>query len=311
MPVGISNLARSVRKNSSTDTVSVSLGHAHQLVAAALGYKTLASYQAAKAAGNEPPDLDHVRHVILDDDLLCMRAGELGTLIPAARLCQLLEAAFSERLPSAQLHRSYGSLEHFLRDQVDQTVLDDDAVSSAMANANYDGIDEIYFDFDVQLDEVVIGDQLVVELDGHVGLGIDLDRPYAGHKVSVEGTLTIERLGLRCYGESEIDVTEAALDYGWSDPDPNDGDSGPPVRSLTEAYAELLGLERNEVGNLVEVEPQPLDGSSGDMVYSLLLDFEGHATPDLAARILAQHGSLRFEVSPDFFENVRDHNWPN
>ena len=32
MPVGISNLARSVRKNSSTDTVSVSLGHAHQLV---------------------------------------------------------------------------------------------------------------------------------------------------------------------------------------------------------------------------------------------------------------------------------------
>lgn len=311
MPVGISNLAYSVRKNSSTDTVSVSLGHAHQLVAAALGYRTLASYQAAKAAGNEPPSFDDVCHVILDDDLLCGRARELGTLIPAVRLRQLLEAAFSDRLPSARLHSGYGSLEHFLRDRVDQAVLDDDAVSSAMANANYDGIDEIYFDFDAELDEVVIGDQLVVELDGHVGLGIDLDRPYVGDKVSVEGTLTIERLGLHCFGASEIVVTKAALDYGWSDPDPNDGESDPPVRSLTEAYAELLGLEQHEVGNLVDVEPQPLDGSSGEMVYSLLLDFEGHATPDIAARILAQHGSLRFEVLPGFFENVRDNNWLN
>lgn len=311
MPVGISNLAHSVRKNTSTEVVSVSLGHAHQLIVAAMGYKTLASYQAAQAAGGEPPTLDGVYHVVPDFDLLGMRAQELDIPIQPARLHQLLEAAFSERLPGAQLHRAYESLEDVLRSRVDQVVLDDGAVNSAMANANYDGIDEVYFDFEVELDKAVVGDPLVVDLDGHVGLGIDTERPYAGHKVNVEGTLTVERLGLRCFGEPEIDITKAALDYGWSDPGPDDREDGPPVRSLAEAYAELLGLEPHVAEGLVDVEPQALDGSSGEMVYSLLLDFEGHASPEIAAKILDRHGSLQIEVWPGFFENVRDDDWPH
>lgn len=313
MPIGISNLAHSVRKNSSTDTgtVSVSLGHAHQLVAAAMGYKTLASYQAAQAVGGEPAALDLVRHFVPDYDLLGRRALELGILIQPARLHQLLEAAFSERLPGAQLHDAYGNLEDVLRERVEQVVLDDDDVNSAMANANYDGIDEVYFDFEVALEEAAIGDPLLVDLDGHVGLGIDTERPYAGHKVNVEGTLTLERFGLRCFGEPEVTVINAALDYSWSAPDPDDEEDGPPVRSLTQAYAELLGLESQEVGPLVDVEPQALDGNSGEMVYGYLLNFEGYASPEITARILDRHGSLQIEVGPSFFENVRDDDWPN
>lgn len=311
MPVGISNIAHSVRKNTSTEADSVSLGHAHQLVAAAIGYKTLASYQAAQAAGSEPAALNHVSHVIPDYNLLGIRALELGISIQPTRLHQLLAAAFSERLPGVQLHSSYESFEDVLRSRVDQVVLDDGAVNSAMANANSDGIDEVYFDFEIEFGEAVVGEPLVVDLDGHVGLGIDTERPYAGHKVNVEGTLTVERLGLRCFGEPEVDITKAALDYGWSDPDPDDMEDGPPARSLAEAYAELLGLEPHEVENLVDIEPQALNGSSGEMVYSLLLDFEGHASPDIAAKILARHGSLQIEVWPGFFENVRDDNWPD
>ena len=123
--------------------------------------------------------------------------------------------------------------------------------------------------------------------------------------------MTVERLGLRCFGEPEVDITKAALDYGWSDPDPDDREDGPPTRSLTEAYAELLGLEQHEAEGLVDVEPQTLDGSSGEMVYSLLLDFEGPASPEIAAKNLARHGSLQVEVWPDFFENIRDDDWPN
>ena len=103
----------------------------------------------------------------------------------------------------------------------------------------------------------------------------------------------------------------APLDYGWSDPDPDEREDSPPMRSLTEAYAELLGLEPHEVEDLINVEPQALDGSSGEMVSSLLLDFEGHASPDIAARILVRDGSLQTEVWPGFFESVRDGNWLN
>ena len=91
----------------------------------------------------------------------------------------------------------------------------------------------------------------------------------------------------------------------------DDREDGPPVRSLAEAYAELLGLEPHEAEGLVDIEPQALDGSSGEMVYSLLLDFEGHASPEIAAKILDRHGSLQIEVWPGFFENVRDDDWPN
>jgi hypothetical protein len=85
MPVGISNLAHSVRKSSSADAVPIPLDHAHQLVAAAMGYMTLASYQAAQAAGAEPSTLDQVGHVVPDYELLGDRARELGIGIPASR----------------------------------------------------------------------------------------------------------------------------------------------------------------------------------------------------------------------------------
>lgn len=307
MSNSISNLAHSFRRNSSADAVSVSLGHAHQLIAAAMGYKTLASYQAAQAAGREPPVLDLVRYVVPDYDLLCTRASALGISIQPARLKELLEAAFSERLPYVQLHDAFWSLEDALRERVDRDVLNDVDVISSMANANYDGIDEVYFEFEAALEEAAIGDQRIVDIDGHVGLGIDAERPYAGHKVNVECTLIIERFGLRCFGEPVVDVTAAALDYGWSAPDPEDDDKEKaPMRSRTQAYADLLGLEPLEAGSLVDVEPQALDGNSGQMVYSYLLNFERHASPEIAAKILARHGSLQIEVGLNFFDNVYD-----
>lgn len=53
------------------------------------------------------------------------------------------------------------------------------------------------------------------------------------------------RLGLQCYGSVDCQVTEAGLDTNWGD---DDHDDEPPARSVSEAYAELLGLELHEVG---------------------------------------------------------------
>lgn len=307
MSLGISDLAHSVRKNSAAAAVPVPLGHAQQLVAAALGYKTFAAYQAAQATAQEPASLTAVRHVVLDNDTLDQRAGELGVTPPPDRLHELIDTAFRERAPHTRIHASYAAVEDYLREHVAQVVIDDNDVNSEMANANYDGIDEVYFDFEVEFEKVPVGGVLDIDLDGHVGLGIDTERPYAGHVVNVEGTLSVERLGRHCFGEVDCQVTKADLDMDWGD---NDHEDGPPLRSMPQAYADLLGLDLHEVRNLAAVEAEPRDGHSGEMVYCYILDFTDYAPPEVARKILQRHPSLRIEVGPDFFENVRSDDWP-
>ncbi|ANH72665.1 hypothetical protein I5U05_014205 [Stenotrophomonas maltophilia] len=307
MSIGISDLAHSVRKNSAAQGPSVPLGHSQQLVVAALGYKTFAAYQAAQATSQEPAHLADVHHVVLDVDRLDQRASELGVATTPDQLHALLDTAFGERAPHIRLHASYAAFEDFLRQHVDQTVTEDSDVNSEMANANYDGIDEVYFDFEVAFDDVAVGGALDIELAGHVGLGIDTERPYAGHIVNVEGVLSVVRLGQHCFGSVDCQVTKADLDTDWGDDDHEDG---PPVRSTSQAYAELLGLELHEVGDLVDVEAEPRDGNSGEMIYSYLLDFTDAASPEIAQKILRRHGSLRIEVGPSFFENLRSDDWP-
>ena len=307
MPIGISDLAHSVRKNSASVAAPVQLGHAQQLIVAALGYKSLAAYQAAQVAALEAQDLSNVHHVVLDYDKLDQRASELGAAPTPSQLHELIDSAFKERAPHTHIHVSHAGFDNYLREHVDQVVIEDDDVNSEMANANYDGIDEVYFDFEVESESVPVGSSLEIDLDGHVGLGIDTERPYAGHKVNVEGLLAVERLGSQCFGSVDCQVTKAELDTNWGD---DDYDGEPPPRSVSQAYAELLGLELHEVGNLADVEAMELDGSSGEMVYGYLLDFTDYASPEIAQKILRRHSSLRIEVGPDFFEGVRSDDWP-
>ncbi|MGP6112217.1 hypothetical protein [Pseudomonas aeruginosa] len=307
MSIGISDLAHSVRKNSAAAAVPVPLGHSQQLMVATLGYKTFAAYQAAQTAAQESPDLTTVHHVVLDYDMLDQRASELGVAPTPEQLHELVNTAFQERAPHARTHTSYDAFETYLREQVDQVVIEDDDVNSEMANANYDGVDEVYFDFEVEFQQVPIGGSLDIDLYGHVGLGIDTERPYAGHIVNVEGSLSVDRVGRHCFGSVECQVTEASLDTDWGDDDHEDG---PPIRSLSQAYADLLGLDLYEVADLADVEAEPRDGHSGEMVYSYILDFTDHASPEVAQKILRRHSSLRIEVGPDFFENVRSDDWP-
>jgi hypothetical protein len=310
MIIGISDLAHSIRKNSAADAKPVPLSHAQQLVAAAMGYKTLASYQAAQAAGREPRNLDTVLHFIPDYDMLNKRAGDLGITITLSRLHELLRSAFLERMRQTVIHSGYESLEDALREQVEQVVIEDGEVNSAMADANYNGIDEVYFEVEIEPDQATIGNPLVIELKGHVSLGIDTERPYAGHKVNVVCSLTLERIGCHCFAAAECEVTKAALDYGWSSSNSEELEEGPPVRTRSQAYADVLGLELHEVGDLADVEPEPLTGHSGEMTYAYILDFSDYASQKVAAKILQRHGSLRIEVGLDVFENVRDDDWP-
>jgi hypothetical protein len=190
-------------------------------------------------------------------------------------------------------------------------VLEAEEVVSEMASANYDGIDEIYFDYAVDPGATPIGESLHVELEGHIGLGADEDRPSMGDRVWVSGSLRFERFGQRCFGALEVLVHRARLGDRWRGLDDLDhAEDGPPLVTRTNALAELLGLEPAEVGALIDVDPEAQTGSSGEMVYGYVLDFEPLASPEVAARIRARHGSLQVEVGPGYFDNVVDDDWP-
>ena len=231
MTIGISDLAHSVRKNSSSTAAPVKLGRAHQLVVAALGYKTLAAYQAAQDVGLEPLHLGDIRHIVLDHAMVNKRAGELGIALALSQLHELIGAALQERAPQVHAHSSFNAFEEHMREHVVKVFFEDNRVNTQMANTNCDGVDEIYFDFEPGVEAIDVSTSLDTELKGYVRLGIDPERPYSGHILDVEATLGLERMGRQCFGPLDCQVKSAGVNSGWED-EYQDGEP-PVVRTLS------------------------------------------------------------------------------
>lgn len=301
MPIGITDLAHSVRKNTANTSVPVPLSRGQQLICAALGYKSLASFQAAQAAEREPQAFDDLAHVVPDFDLLSVRAHELALPIPATQLRALVNAAFKERLPDTHVHGSFSALAMHVQEEMQEAVISDDDVNSAMAGANYDGVDEVYLEDELDPDLATLHEPLRATIPGQVNLGIDTERPYSGHQVQFEVAVSLARCGQRCFENAEIEVLSAALDQDWGDPDY----STPRPPTLAQALAAELNIERSEAEQLVDVEAHELTGRSGEMAFGFRFDFVGHVSPELAARLIQQHGSLQLDVGPSFFEALR------
>jgi hypothetical protein len=304
MPVGVTDLAHSLRISTASSPVPIPLSRGQQLVAAALGHKSLASLQAAQASGREPAVLDAVPHIVLNIPLATQRAGQLGIDVREAQLQTLLLAAFADRLPEVDVHDSFDEFAVAFDDQMQDAVMSDESVNSEMANANYDGVDEVYFQILDQPDDSLDDPSLTVNVHGQVTLGLDLERPYSGHQVNCTVDLTMQRQGRRCFGPPQIRVHSADLDQDWGDDD--NQDDGPPMRTLAHALAHELGIGVTEARELADAQPQELSGSSGDMTYGYLFDFTEHASPPLAAKLLNKRGSQKLEVGPGFFEGIVD-----
>ncbi len=298
--VTITQIAFAIRaETQSTSTPIKNLGHAQQLVAAALGYKSYAAYQASTL---ELSALDYTAHIVLDAENLAERTHELKLPIPASALTIAVTQSFKKCLPNIHLHDSIDSLDNYIRTLVDTTVVNDEAVSAEMAMTNGDGVDEIYmsvddFDFDLLPPDEPI-DQ---EISGHVSMDIDTERPYSGHKIHVQATLTLERTGKCSIAQPVCTVTRASLDYGWSDDDEYE-DQGPTI-SLAQALAEELDIELDEAEELVDSDYSTNESNDG-LVYSYFFDFSRDASPELAKKLKDKHGSLSIEVPAWFFDRV-------
>ena len=204
----ISDIAYSVRTVSQSSANPIKLSHAQQLVAAALGYKSLAAFQASPL---EAPSLDDAAHFVLDGGLLADRGRELGLPHQLPQLAVLVKQAFDVRLPGVHLHQSEGGLHDYITSLVDDVVLNDDEVASEMASTNGDGIEEVYIPVDdIDLDGLPpLGQSMELDLEGHIAMGIDTERPYSGHKIEVEVRLVLERTGKVSIAEPVCEVVSA------------------------------------------------------------------------------------------------------
>lgn len=300
MSVGISSLAYAVRKASESTPQPLKHGHASQLVAAALGYNTLAAHQTAVAEGAESEHLDAAAHAVLDEALLVDRASELALPHSIAVLVELIRSAFKTELPDTAFHRHDDALSDALRGLVDDRAYNHDQTSSAMATTNNDGVDEIYLPLDLTLADLPPpGEVFELEIDGHIAMTPDVERPYSGHKIDVRCSLFIERVGRVAIAEPEFRLETAKLDYNWD----GDSDDEPSKMSLTQALAEELGISLEEAEELVDVEPQPIEGQD-DAHYGYVFDFESAASPELQAKLMDLHGSLHLRVPLWFFDQI-------
>lgn len=215
--VDLSAVAYATRQALVAKGIPISLSHAQQLVAAAMGHGTLAAYQAS----GDAQALAGAAHVVVDDALLRERAenlGHPGDAVPAT-VVEMLGAM----LPGT-VHQHTEAFADCLRDFADSSTLNDGEVGSQTAMTNHNGVSEVYMPLDLP-DDLDTGEEefLEVEIDGQVTMELDLDRPYSGQQVDVEARLTVDRLGARLFGRPDLDITKARL-RGWADDDEPDGE---------------------------------------------------------------------------------------
>lgn len=201
----LSAIAFAVRQAVSAQGISLSTGHAQQLVAAALGHNNLASYQAS----GDDAGLPEASDIVLDPERLRARATELGH--DGSAFAQALISALQGRFPDAELYDDREAWLMDVQDHFERAIVDEDSVNSqvAMTNGTFPRTDVELPWWDT-LDEYD-GDDLSLDFEGLVTVNQDEDRAYWGHEIEVRATLTVERFGRRLFGCRRVDVEHAKL----------------------------------------------------------------------------------------------------
>lgn len=201
----LSAIAFAVRQAVSAHGISLSTGHAQQLVAAALGHNNLASYQAS----GDDAGLPEASDIVLDPERLRVRATELGH--DGSAFAQALISALQACFPDAELYDDHEAWLMDVQDHFERAIVDEDSVNSqvAMTNGTFPRTDVELPWWDT-LDEYD-SDDLSVDFEGLVTVKQDEDRVYWGHEIEVRATLTVERFGRRLFGCRRVDVEHAKL----------------------------------------------------------------------------------------------------
>jgi len=294
MAIDISSVAYAITHHPKA-TTRIKHGHAQQCLAAALGYKSLAAWQASPDAGFLP---DRETHVVLDAAALLSRSHELGMLVGDEDLCVMVRDAISKAWMGTPVHMSLTAFRSALQNDVDLTAANDGIVSGQTAVTNSDGIREIYMPIEgLDFSDVPSnGDPYEIEVSGYVAMRQDPERPYWGHRVGVHATLWLVRQG-RALWAAGCRIKDADLDTNWNQPD---------ILTLAEALADLLDVDIAAAEELTDAPLQQLESEDG-LVYGWEFDFsEANIDDDVLEQVKSRHESLRVTVGPDFFDCIQE-----
>lgn len=302
MAIDFSALAYAIHQRCKSASIPLKLSQVQQLTAAVLGYKSLAAYQAAIAAGHESVFLDAAEHIALEAEQMVVRAHQLGIANSVQPLAAIAKATFQACLPNSNVHSSEVSFFVHIQEELERAVETDEETVSQMAETNSDGVDEVYLPVYSTLASLPApAAQITLPIEGHVAMVPDSERLYTGHIIRIQAQIQMYRMGYTLFSDVQNSVLQAKLDYGWSDDERED--EGPKI-SLGKAIAELTGLDESDAAQLSDVEPLPIEGHD-DAVYGYILDFTGQASPEVADKLLKKHGRLAFRVDLNFFEQVQ------
>lgn len=291
----ISAIAYAIRTATVTSATPVKMGHSNQLVAAAFGHKSFASYQAA----NEDDALDAATHIVLDANLLEQRAKELGILLEKQQLVTLVGAAIRGNIGSEQhFHDDADDFQAALEADLETAVSEDDQVSGEMASSNNDGIGWVSLPIDLSelMASGLSGEVCVAHVQGTVTLNVDTERPYSGHEIGVSVDVEIDRLGSRCFGDPYFDVTGAVL-RGYDD------DRDEPSISLAQALADFTGLDISTAEAMADVAPIQ-EASEDGLAYNYIFDFSKQLQPEAEAEVRSIYPNLKVVVPAWIIDQV-------
>lgn len=220
MKSDFSSLAFVVRQNLVASGVSISLGHAQQLLAASLGYGSLAAIQAST---EEVPGIAGADFVILDVAGLSARAVSLGYGSASDQITDAIATAIkSDPEPPAVFLNPLDFIEDVVGQYANGTVFDHEAVSSAAAETN------AYF-AGAYIEATEPNDALKdcrefweIPVEGNVDMDQDLDRPFSGDNILINGIVRVWKAGRVCLmNDMELDI-DAHVDGSYYDLDEAD-----------------------------------------------------------------------------------------
>lgn len=297
----ITSIAFEVRRAAASLSTPIILGHAQQLLAAALGYASLYHYQHSE---NEPVELDPRGHYVLHT-LLGNRLQELQSVHKTDTLVSMIKTAFNASLPQARVHSSDSEFAIYLRELIEARVAADIDVKLFIDLSERDWSTEITFDLEgiAMADLSHSGIKMEKEIKVRISVDPEADRPDSGRTMDVEVVLYLERKGLACLAEPICDIVSAEPNYD-SGRARHGMYSDPSEVSLAQALAEYLHLEIDEAEKLTDAEVESNESNDG-LVYNYFYDFTSYASAGVAQKIRAQHGGLRIELPPSFFDRVR------
>jgi len=217
MKSDFSSLAFVVRQNLVASGISISLGHTQQLLAASLGYGSLAAIQAST---EEVPGLEGADFVILDIAGLTARAASFGLGSVSDQITGAVVAAIkSDPEPPAVFLTPLDFIEDVAGRFANDTVMDHDAVSDAAANTN------AYFEgayLEVTEPDEALKDSREfweIPVEGNVGMDQDPDKPFSGDNILVKGVVRVWKAGRVCLiNDMELDIG-AGVDDSYYDLD--------------------------------------------------------------------------------------------